>query len=77
MYCSSMPLHWSVDRKTWTLLTPTQVVYDGPIYLETHPGYISEDDWKHIGVLMGESFTVSTAEMLLIRTHELLDKGQI
>jgi len=80
-YCQRIHLHWSLDSgATWAPFIP-----DEPIFYETMTvimdrafrDYITEDDWRQLEDILHEGYEPSLAAIILSRTHELLDQGDM
>ena len=78
-YCSLFYFQWSLDGgKNWSNFKPENV-FGMSISLEIegdYSDYITQNDWKELGEL-AKNYSPSLASIVLSRSHQLLDQGDI
>lgn len=82
-YCGlRLNLKWSLDEgKTWIPFMPNDPVGEmRPVIIRMNKrfdDYITQEDWRHLAEVVKEKYEPSPAALILHRTHEHLDQGNL
>jgi hypothetical protein len=77
-YCSFLQLKWSPDGQIWEDFLPDEAVTKITARLQRHfPGYLTEEGWQELREVAREGYEPSLGAVILSRTHQLLDQGNM